>query len=95
MNMSIFNAFPVIAALNDSSSNLFELVNQLNKSTILIKSFCTKKIASTLSKMQHLEGVGLLQLIHVKQFTYFSLLLLQVIIGRGLPMVLVYVYIVT
>ena len=35
INMSIFNAFPVIAALNDSSSSIFELVNQLNKSTIL------------------------------------------------------------
>ena len=30
-NMSIFNAFPVIAALNDSSSIFFELVNRLNK----------------------------------------------------------------
>ena len=35
INMSIFNAFPVVAALNDSSSNLFELVNRLNKSIIL------------------------------------------------------------
>ena len=34
INMSTFNAFPVISALNDSSFNLFELVNQLNMSTI-------------------------------------------------------------
>ena len=36
MNISIFNVCPVIAALNNSTSKLFELVNQLNKSTILI-----------------------------------------------------------
>ena len=29
INMSIFHIFFVIAGLNDSSSNLFELVNQL------------------------------------------------------------------
>ena len=29
INMSIFHIFHVIAGLNDSSSNLFELVNQL------------------------------------------------------------------
>ena len=42
--MSIFNAFPVIAALNDSSSNLFELVNQLNKSTILSHAMLKNRI---------------------------------------------------
>ena len=35
INMSTFNAFPVISALNISSFNLFELVNKLNMSTIL------------------------------------------------------------
>ena len=44
INMSIFNAFPVIAALNDSSSNLFELVNQLNKSTIISYAMLKNRI---------------------------------------------------
>ena len=34
INMSIFNAFPVISALKNGTFNLFELVNQLNMSTI-------------------------------------------------------------
>ena len=42
--MSIFNAFPVIAALNDSSSSIFELVNQLNKSTILSHAILKNRI---------------------------------------------------
>ena len=44
INMSIFNAFPVIAALNDSSSSIFELVNQLNKSTILSHAILKNRI---------------------------------------------------
>ena len=35
INMTTFNAFPVISALNDCSFNLFELVNKLNMSAIL------------------------------------------------------------
>ena len=44
INMSIFNAFPVVAALNDSSSNLFELVTQLNKSTVLSYAILKNRI---------------------------------------------------
>ena len=43
-SMSIFNAFQVIAALNDSSSNLFELVNQLNKSAIISHAMLKNRI---------------------------------------------------
>ena len=42
--MSIYHAFPVIAALNDSSSNLFEIVNQLNKSTIISYAMLKNRI---------------------------------------------------
>ena len=44
INMSIFNAFPVVAALNDSSYNLFELVTQLNTSTILSHAILKNRI---------------------------------------------------
>ena len=44
INMSIFNAFPVIAALNDTSFNLFELVNQLNESTIISYAMLKNRI---------------------------------------------------
>ena len=82
INVSIFNA------LNESSSDLFKLVNLLNMSTILNYGLLKNRI-------NIIENATFGRRFAPVQFTCFNLHLLQVIIGWCLPMALVYMYIVT